>query len=68
MASDPVSKAIGEPRYGRGKKMREYAERQRRLMVQKVQEIAQKLKLDNVEIVTDASTLSGRAVILNTQH
>ena len=68
MASDPVSKAIGEPRYGRGKKMREYAERQRRFMVQKVQEIAQKLKLDNVEIVTDASTLSGRAVILNTQH
>ena len=67
MASDPVSKAIGEPRYGRGKKMREYAERQRRLMAQKVQEIAQKLKLDNVEIVTDASTLS-RAVILNTQH
>ena len=60
MASDPVSKAIGEPRYGRGKKMREYAERQRRLMAQKVQEIAQKLKLDNVEIVTDASTLSGK--------
>ena len=68
MASDPVSKAIGEPRYGRGKKMREYAERQRRFMVQKVQEIAQKLNLNNVEIVTDASTLSGRAVILNTQH
>ena len=60
MASDPVSKVIGEPRYGRGKKMREYAERQRRFMVQKVQEIAQKLKLDNVEIVTDASTLSGK--------
>ena len=57
MASDPVSKAIGEPRYGRGKKMREYAERQRRFMVQKVQEIAQKLNLNNVEIVTDASTL-----------
>ena len=60
MASDPVSKAIGEPRYGRGKKMREYAERQRRFMVQKVQEIAQKLNLDNVEIITDASTLSGK--------
>lgn len=60
IASDPVSKAIGEPRYGRGKKMREYAERQRKFMVQKVQEIAQKLKLDNVEIVTDASTLSGK--------
>ena len=57
MASDPVSKVIGEPRYGRGKKMREYAERQRRFMVQKVQEIAQKLNLDNVEIITDASTL-----------
>ena len=57
MASDPVSKAIGEPRYGRGKKMREYAERQRRFMVQKVQEIAQKLNLNNVEIVTDTSTL-----------
>ena len=57
MASDPVSKAIGEPRYGRGMKMREYAERQRRFMAQKVQEIAQKLNLDNVEIVTDAFTL-----------
>ena len=67
MASDPVSKAIGEPRYGRGKKMREYAERQRRFMVQKVQEIAQKLNLDNVEIITDASTLS-RAVILNFKY
>ena len=60
MASDPVSKAIGEPRYGRGKKMREYAERQRRLMAQKVKEIAEKLNLDNVEIVTDSSTLSGK--------
>ena len=57
MASDPMSKVVGEPRYGRGKKMREYAERQRRFMVQKVQEIAQKLNLDNVEIITDASTL-----------
>ena len=57
LESDPVSKVIGEPRYGRGKKMREYAERQRRFMVQKVQEIARKLNLDNVEIVTDASTL-----------
>ena len=36
MASDQVSKALGEQRYGRGNKMREYAERQRRFMVHKV--------------------------------
>ena len=60
MASDPVSKAIGEPRYGRGRKMREYAQRERQRMVAKVQELCDKLHLDNVEIVTDASTLEGK--------
>ena len=57
IASDPVSKAIGEPRYGRGKKMREYAALERKHMARKAKEIAEKLNLDNVEIVTDSSTL-----------
>ena len=60
MASDPVSKVIGEPRYGRGKKMREYAALERKHMARKAKEIAEKLNLDNVEIVTDASALEGR--------
>ncbi len=49
-------------------KMREYAERQRRHMGRKAREIAERLNLDNVEIVTDASTLEGkRAVEINSQ-
>ena len=48
--------------------MREYAERQRRHMERKAREIAERLNLDNVEIVTDASTLEGkRAVEINSQ-
>lgn len=60
MASDPRSKAIGRPLYGEGKRMREYAARQRRMMAEQVGELAEKLHLDNVEIVTDASSLEGK--------
>ena len=38
----------------------ETAERERQRMTQRVQELAEKLHLDNVDIVTDASTLQGR--------
>lgn len=49
MASDPVSKAIGEPRYGRGKKMREYAERLK-MMFKSVQTIKKVNRLISFEI------------------
>ncbi len=38
MASDPRLKAIGRPLYGEGKRMREYAARQRRMMAEQVGE------------------------------
>ena len=59
LESDPVSKALGRPR-GTRKQSREFAERERRRMVKRVQELAEKLNLDNVDIVTDASTLEGK--------
>ena len=39
---------------------RRFAERERQRMVNAVQELARKLHLDNVDIVTDTSTLQGR--------
>ena len=59
-----MSKVIGEPRYGQGKKMREYAALERKHMARNAKEIAVKLNLDNVEIVTDESTLEGRQPLL----
>ena len=57
LESDPVSKALGKPR-GTRKQRREFAERERRRMVERVESLAKRLHLDNVEIVTDASTLT----------
>lgn len=51
MESDPISKVLGHPRYGEGKRMRDYASRQRKHMEERVRELAEKLHLDNVEIV-----------------
>ena len=59
MESDPVSKALGKPR-GTRKQRREFAERERRRMAERVEKLAKKLHLDNVEVVTDASTLEGK--------
>lgn len=59
MESDPVSKALGKPR-GTRKQRREFAERERRRMAERVEKFAKKLHLDNVEVVTDASTLEGK--------
>ena len=59
MASDPRSKVYGKPIYGEGKRMRDYAARQRVYMVNRVRELVERLHLDNVEIVTDASALTG---------
>ena len=58
-ANDPVSKLLGKSTRT-ARQRREFAERERRNMVSRVQELAGKLHLDNVEIVTDTSTLQGR--------
>lgn len=59
LESDPVSKALGKPR-GTRKQRREFAQRERQRMVERVEKLAKKLHLDNVEVVTDASTLEGK--------
>ena len=57
--NDPVSK-FSDKSARTARQRREFAERERQRMVQRVQELAKKLHLDNVDIVTDASTLQGR--------
>ncbi|MDN0078430.1 strawberry notch C-terminal domain-containing protein [Bacteroides gallinaceum] len=57
--NDPVSKLLGKSTRTASQRKR-FAERERQRMVQRVQELAKKLHLDNVDIVTDASTLQGR--------
>ena len=57
-ANDPVSKLVGKS--GRtARQRRAFAERERGRMVERVRALAERLHLDNVEIVTDASTLQG---------
>ena len=59
LESDPVSKVLGKPR-GTRKQRREFAQRERQRMAERVERLAKKLHLDNVEVVTDASTLDGK--------
>lgn len=59
LESDPVSKVLGKPR-GTRKQRREFAQRERQRMAERVERLAKKLHLDNVEVVTDASTLEGK--------
>ena len=59
LESDPVSKALGKPK-GTRKQRREFAQRERQRMAERVERLAKKLHLDNVEVVTDASTLEGK--------
>lgn len=58
MANDPISKVLGRNRFSK-RKQSEFAERERERMVGRVNELAEKLNLTNVDVVTDASTLSG---------
>ena len=58
-ANDPVSKLLGKSTRT-ARQRREFAERERGRMVKRVQELAKTLHLDNVDIVTDASTLHGK--------
>ena len=59
LANDPVEKLTGKSTRT-SRQRREFAERERERMAGRVQELAEKLHLDNVDIVTDASTLNGR--------
>lgn len=59
LANDPASRIAGAPRRSR-KQQEEYAARERRRIENAANRMVEKLGLDNVEIVTDASTLEGR--------
>ena len=59
MENDPWSKAWGESLRSK-REEREFARRERRRMVEHIGELADKLNLRNVEIVTDSSGLEGR--------
>lgn len=59
IANDPVAKLTGKSTRT-SRQRREFAERERERMAGRVQELAEKLHLDNVDIVTDASMLNGR--------
>lgn len=57
--NDPVAKLLGRPRRT-AKQRREFAQRERQRMAERVEILAEKLHLDNVEVVTDASVLDGK--------
>lgn len=58
-ANDPAGKMLGKPSRTPAQQ-RAFAERERQRMADRAREVADILHLDNVEIVTDASTLKGR--------
>lgn len=57
--NDPVAKMQGKTRRT-VKQQREFAERERQRMFERVKKLAKKLHLDNVDIITDTSTLEGK--------
>ena len=59
MESDPYSKVLGKPRYY-GKRQREFVARQRRRMADKARQVAEKLNLDNVEVLESTEGLTGK--------
>ena len=59
LANDPASGIEGAARRSK-KQQAEFAERERRRMVGRARSLTEQLGLDNVEIVTDVSTLEGR--------
>lgn len=61
MANDPISKVMGKNRFSK-KRQAEFAARERQRMVNRIQELAEPMHLDNVEIITDASQLEGKRV------
>ena len=57
--NDPVAELLGQSRRT-AKQRRKFAQRERQRMAERVESLAKKLHLDNVEVVTDASVLEGR--------
>lgn len=57
--NDPIAKWTGETRRSKAQR-RAFAQRERQRMVERVNELVKKLGLDNVEVVTEASTLEGK--------
>lgn len=57
--NDPVAKLLGQSRRT-AKQRREFAQRERQRMAERVESLAEKLHLGNVEVVTDASVLEGK--------
>lgn len=58
-ANDPVSKVMGKNRFSK-KRQAEFAARERQRMVARIQELAERMHLDNVEVLTDTSGLEGK--------
>lgn len=58
-ANDPAGKMLGKPSRAKAQQ-KEFAKRERQRMADRAREVADILNLDNVEIVTDVSTLQGR--------
>jgi hypothetical protein len=57
--NDSVAKLLGQSRRT-AKQRRKFAQRERQRMAERVVSLTEKLHLDNVEVVTDASTLDGK--------
>lgn len=57
--NDPIAKQLSQSRRT-AKQRREFARRERQRMAERVESLAEKLHLDNVEVVTDASVLDGK--------
>ncbi|MCM1079077.1 MAG: strawberry notch C-terminal domain-containing protein [Bacteroidales bacterium] len=57
--NDPIAKWTGKSPRSKAQR-KAFAERERQRMVERVNELVEKLGLDNVEVVTDASTLEGK--------
>ena len=58
LENDPISKMLGKSRYTT-RQRKEFALRERTRMAERAKELSEGLNLKNVDIVTDASTLSG---------
>lgn len=57
--NDPIAKQLSQSRRT-AEQRREFARRERQRMAERVESLAEKLHLDNVEVVTDASVLDGK--------
>lgn len=57
--NDPVSKVMGKNRFSK-KRQAEFAARERQRMADRIQRLAERMHLDNVEVVTDVSQFEGK--------